>query len=181
MTLDSKIEALLFAHNESLSIPKLSKLLGVSDGEIRGAIVTLTEKLTSRGIVLIESSNGYILGTHPELAPLFEQMRKEELGNELSKASLETLAIILYKEGATRSDIDYIRGVNSTFILRNLTMRGLIEKREHPDDSRKILYIPTPDVMRYMGITNTKELPDYETVVSGLTERQKTDTLTDEE
>ncbi len=181
MTLDSKIEALLFAHSEPLTVQKLAKLLEVSEGDIRDNVSILQEKLTSRGVVLIESSGGYILGTHPDLASLFEQMRKEELGNELSKASLETLAIILYKEGVTRSDIDYIRGVNSTFILRNLTMRGLIEKREHPDDSRKLLYIPTSDLMRYMGITSIKDLPDYEAVLTGLTERQKTEGLAEEE
>lgn len=88
-------------------------------------------------------------------------MRKEELSKDLSKASLETITIILYKNGATRSEIDYIRGVNSSFILRNLAIRGLVEKVPSPDDSRKITYRPTFDLLSYMGVTRIEEIKEF--------------------
>jgi len=101
------------------------------------------------------------LGTNPELSHLIEYLQKEELNKELSKASLETLSIVLYKNGATRADIDYIRGVNSSFTLRALSIRGLVEKTTDPKDARRYIYKPTFDLLSYMGVKNMTELPEY--------------------
>ena len=103
-----------------------------------------------------------MLGTNPEFGSMLEEMRKEELSKELSKASLETIAVILYKEGATRADIDYIRGVNSSFILRNLLIRGLVEKITDPADSRRYLYKPSFDLLSYLGLSKLSLLPEFE-------------------
>jgi len=89
---------------------------------------------------------------------------KEELNKELSKASLETLSIILYKNGVGRSLIDYIRGVNSSFTLRALSIRGLIEKSIDKEDSRRYIYKPTFELLSFMGVKSVEELPDYELV-----------------
>ncbi len=105
-------------------------------------------------------------------------MEKSERGGELSKASLETLAIIVYKNGVTRSEIDYIRGVNSSFILRNLYLRGLISKSEGEKKGRGAKYIPTVDLIRFLGITELTELPGYTDIVSTITgtlEEEETD------
>ena len=88
-------------------------------------------------------------------------MLLKKLSKELSKASLETLSIILYTDKPTRGDIDYIRGVNSSFILRNLLVRGIIEKDIHPEDSRKFIYKPTLDLLRFLGITNVSDLENF--------------------
>ena len=107
-------------------------------------------------------------------------MKKEELSRELSKASLETLTIILYTDGVTRSEIDFIRGVNSSFILRNLSVRGLIEKSD-AKEGRRNAYYPTLDTLAYMGVTRREELPDFDNLhTKFMTELQAalaTDTL----
>jgi len=86
------------------------------------------------------------------------------LNKELSKASLETLSIILYKSGIGRSEIDYIRGVNSSFILRALSVRGLVERNADPKDNRRYIYKPSFELMSYMGIKSLQELPDWQEV-----------------
>ena len=164
MNLDQKIEAILFMKGEPMTIKKLAELSDATKDEITGALNELEIKLQNRGLVLIHKEDSIMLGTHPEFGSMLEEMRKEELSKELSKASLETIAIILYKEGATRSDIDYIRGVNSSFILRNLLVRGLVEKITDPADSRRYLYKPTFDLMSFMGVSKLSELPEFESM-----------------
>jgi len=162
MTLDQKIEAILFMKGEPMTHKKLSELCDASKDEIEVALRDFEAKLQDRGLTLIHKEGSVMLGTNPELGSMLENMRKEELSRELSKASLETIAVILYKEGATRADIDYIRGVNSSFILRNLLVRGLVEKITDPTDSRRYLYKPSYDLMSYLGLSKLSELPEFE-------------------
>jgi len=164
MNLEQKLEAILFFKGESISIKKLSSILEFSEEEIKEAIQNLKNNLENRGIVLLEKENEISLGTNPEISTLIENLQKEELNKELSKSSLETLSIILYKNGVSRSEIDYIRGVNSSFILRALSVRGLIEKSLDPKDTRKIIYKPSFELLSFMGVKNVEELPDYEKV-----------------
>jgi segregation and condensation protein B len=164
MNLEQKLEAILFFKGESISIKKLSSILEISEEEIKEAIQNLKNNLENRGIVLLEKENEISLGTNPEISTLIENLQKEELNKELSKSSLETLSIILYKNGVSRSEIDYIRGVNSSFILRALSVRGLIEKSLDPKDTRKIIYKPSFELLSFMGVKNVEELPDYEKV-----------------
>lgn len=162
--LESKIEAILFFKGEPVSLNKLGEILKVSKSEITGAISNLKTSLGNRGMVLIEKENEIMLGTAPEFGKLIEDLQKEELNKDLSKASLETLSIILYKNGANRSEIDYIRGVNSSFTLRALSIRGLVEKSADPKDSRRYIYKPSFEVLSFMGIKSIEELPDYSEV-----------------
>src|SRR3989344_6123775 len=108
-----KIEALLFVSGEPLSLEKLSKFLKEDKEEVKRAIENLDESLSERGIRVSKNNNEYMLLTAPDL----------------SRATLETLAIIVYKGPLSRSQIDYIRGVNSSFTVRNLMIRGLIERK----------------------------------------------------
>ena len=124
----------------------------------------MKENLKDRGIVLLEKDDEITLGTAPELSKLIEDLQKEELNKELSKASLETLSIILYKNGVSRAEIDYIRGVNSSFTLRALSVRGLIEKTIDTKDNRRYIYKPSFDTLSFMGIKSAEELPDYREV-----------------
>jgi segregation and condensation protein B len=117
---------------------------------------------------LQENDGDITLGTAPLLSELIEKLQKEELNKELSKASLETLSIILYKDGVSRSLIDYIRGVNSSFTLRALSIRGLIEKSVDKLDSRRYIYKPTFLLLSFMGVKSVEELPDYQTINSGI-------------
>lgn len=167
--LESQIEGLLFYKGEDISIHKLSELLKVTLSEIEEALKLLTLSLENRGLVLVRKEDRVVLGITGELSPLIESIRKDEISKELSKAALETLSIILYKNGISRSEIDYIRGVNSSFILRNLLVRGLVEKFIDSKDNRRILYRPTFDTLSYMNITRISELPNYNEIVASLT------------
>ena len=110
------------------------------------------------------------LTTITEASELIKQITKEELTKDLGKAALETLAIVLYQGPISRADIDYIRGVNSSFILRNLMIRGLIERMNNPNDPRGYLYRPTFELLSHLGITSVKELPEFDTVQENLTD-----------
>lgn len=167
--LESRIEGLLFYKGEDVSIKKLAELLAVSESDIEEALKKLEVSLIGRGLVLVRKEDRVVLGISGELSSLIESIRKEEISKELSKATLETLSIVLYKNGVSRSEVDYIRGVNSSFILRNLLVRGLVEKVIDSKDSRKILYRPTFDTLSYMNITSIDQLPNYDQVLSSLT------------
>src|SRR3989338_3910747 len=168
MNLELKIEAVLFWKGEPFSRKKLSEILKVDQVEINDSIERLKESLKDRGIVLLEKENEISLGTMPELSKLIEDLQKEELNKELSKASLETLSIVLYKNGVSRAEIDYIRGVNSSFTLRALSVRGLIEKTTDPKDSRRYIYSPSFELLSFMGVKSVEELPDYSEVNNGI-------------
>lgn len=170
MELESKIEGLLFYKGEDVQVKKLAELLNAKEEEIEEALKKLEESLKGRGLVLVRKEDRVVLGITSELSSLIESIRKDEITKELSKASLDTLSIILYKNEVARSEIDYIRGVNSSFILRNLLVRGLIERIVDPKDSRRLLYHPTFDTLSYMGITSLEQLPNYAEVRSQLQE-----------
>lgn len=154
------VEAILFWRGDPMTVAALAKIIGTTTEVIKEALVQLKTILSERGIVLIEHGDEFTLGTNPESASLIEKVRTEELSKDLGKASLETLSIILYQGPIRRSEIDYIRGVNSNFILRNLLIRGLIE-RKVTKDSRTPEYTPTIDLLRFLGITQVTELDNY--------------------
>jgi len=164
MEIEKKIEAILFWKGEPVSRKKLGEILKVEQTEINKGIEKLKENLAGRGIVLLEKENDISLGTAPEFSKLIENLQKEELNKELSKASLETLSIILYKNGANKSEIDYIRGVNSSFTLRALSVRGLVEKSTDERDNRRYIYKPSFETLSFLGIKSVEELPDYASV-----------------
>jgi segregation and condensation protein B len=94
-------------------------------------------------------------------------MRKNELKQDIGKAGAETLAIILYQEPITRSAIDRIRGVNSSFILRNLQIRGLIERVPNPAGNGNA-FACTPSLLAHLGLTSKSQLPDFARVADSL-------------
>ncbi len=164
MKLESQIEALLFWKAEPVSIKKLTTLLNKNEDEIKLAIAILVESLKERGITLIQLENEVTLGTAKEASDLIKTLTKEELIKDLGKAGLETLSIILYQGPLSRAEIDYIRGVNSQFILRNLLVRGLIERVDNPKDQRSFLYKPSLELISYLGISKIEDLPEFELV-----------------
>ncbi|MCR4334705.1 MAG: SMC-Scp complex subunit ScpB [Patescibacteria group bacterium] len=164
ITLDAQVEAMLFWKGESLSIKKLAMIFKKESKEIEDAIINLEEKLKDRGLVLIHKDDEIILGANPEMSSFIEELTKEELNRELGKAGLETLSIVLYQGPITRGEIDYIRGVNSNLILRNLLIRGLVEKIINPKDARSFMYRPTFELLQYLGISKTKDAPNYQKI-----------------
>ena len=161
MNTEQKIEAILFYKNEPLTHKELAKTLEVDIDVVRNALSNLKSSYTNKGIVLIEMNHTVAFGTHPELSEIIQKMQKEELSRELGRAGLETLSIILYKGPVARREIDHIRGVNSGFIVRNLLIRGLIERTESGMGERSFSYKPTLTLLKHLGVTSVKDLPEY--------------------
>ena len=161
MTLDQKIEAILFFRGEPVKLKKLSEILEVDVAEIKRGVDLLQDRLQTGALTLITKEDEVMLATRSEVAPLIESLVKEELSRDLGKAGLETLSIVLYKGPITRREIDYIRGVNSQFILRNLLVRGLVEKITDEKDERRFLYKPTFELLQSLGVSAISELPEY--------------------
>jgi len=166
----AKLEALLFIHGEPISMKKISLLLDVS-AENAEALVSGIEaalKDQNRGLVLIKSGGKVQLATKSEFAPMLEEFIKAELSENLTPAALEVLTIISYLGPVAKSKIEYIRGVNSSFMLRNLMLRGLVERAADPDRPQSFVYKLTFESLRHLGVTNESELPDYENAKSVL-------------
>jgi len=164
MNIAAHIEALLFWKAEPVSIKKLSTLLDVGTDAIHAGLQELEHNLIGRGLTLVRTDDEVLLGTSPEIAPLIEKLTKDELTRDLGKAGLETLSIILYQGPIARADIDYIRGVNSQFIIRNLLIRGMIERVDNPTDARSFLYKTTVQLLAHLGISSIDKLPEYENI-----------------
>src|SRR3989344_5907696 len=128
MTIEQKIEALLFYSGEPLAVKELATILNETKEDVTAALTTLEQALSGRGLRIIILDDSVELRIAPELSDMIHGLEREERSRPLGKAGSETLSIILYKGPVTRAEIDYIRGVNSTFILRNLLIRGLVEK-----------------------------------------------------
>jgi segregation and condensation protein B len=161
LELEKKIEAILFWKGEPVSIKKLSQIFEKLEEEISTALKNLETSLAGRGIVLIFKEDEVALGTSKDVSELIEKLTKEELVRDLGKAGLETLSIIIYQGPISRAEIDYIRGVQSNFIVRNLMIRGLIEKVPNPKDQRSFLYKPTFEMLSFMGLTKIEDMPSY--------------------
>lgn len=181
LSLPATLEAVLFTSGEPMEKKVLIELLGVSDDMLTAGLTELSSVLASRGLSLIETKYEVELRTSPEAAPVIKQLRESDLSRDLGKAGLETLAIILYQDGATRSDIDWVRGVNSTAALRSLLLRGLIERGEDPTDRRRAHYSPTVDALAHLGIARKEELPRYGEFAGTLAARAATESMAPED
>ena len=164
MDTSALIEALLFSKAEPWTALELGKTLEKTAEEITSALGELESKLQNRGVILMRTGESITLGTHPDASTIIEKIYKEELSKGLSKASIETLSIVMYGDEITRGKIDYLRGVNSGFILRSLLVRGLIERKPYPRDRKSFMYIPTIQLLASLGVANIKDLPEYERI-----------------
>lgn len=163
MSLKSKIESLLFISAKPMTANQLSDILGSNAKEVVAAGDDLVEeyKTKKQGIQIIKNGSKFQMVSAPENAKEVQKFIKDETTGELSRPSMETLTIIAYRGPIAKIDLDRIRGVNCSLIVRNLMLRGLIEGRT--DKKRKdILYSVTFDFIRFLGINNIEELPDYE-------------------
>ncbi len=159
------LEALLFIHGEPLTYKKIQSVLGIeAREEIDALIAELAARLTSeeRGLQLISDREKIQLATKPAFNSILETFVKEEISEELSPASVEALSIIAYLGPISRAKLEYLRGVNSSVILRSLMIRGLIERFPDPEHPAIFLYRPTFDLMKYLGVQEKETLPEYE-------------------
>lgn len=169
ISLAGKIEAILFHEGRPVSLSRLAKLLEVQKEELSEALTQLDNDLANRGISLLRHQSSVQLVTAAEASPVLEQMYAETMQGDLSKAAAETLALVMYRPGVSKSDIDYIRGVNSQFVLRNLLLRGLI-KKDRSSGKAVACYEPTSDTLRLFGASTLDQLPAQEELVNRLNE-----------
>lgn len=160
----AKLEALLFVYGEPLAYKKIAKFLDVKADEARELAAALADHLKNReaGLALLVDEEKVQLVTHADFGSLLEEIIKEEFNEELSPASLETLSIILYAAPVSRAELEYIRGVNSSFTLRSLLLRGLIERSPDPHRPNAFVYNPSFEVLKYLGVGRREELPEFE-------------------
>jgi len=167
MPIDILIEGFLFYKSAPQKKQTLIKLLGISNEELISATLVLKERLNAGAVRLLETDDQLHLVTCQEIAPIIVAVRKNEMKADISKAGAETLAIILYQEPVSRADIDRIRGVNSAFILRNLLIRGLVE-RNHNKNRGAFEFTISPSLLGHLGVTSKRELPDYSVVAEAV-------------
>ncbi len=160
----ASLEALLFIYGEPLAVKKIAMLLGGEAKEVLEAARMLREMLASdeRGLTLIEHDGELQLATKAIFGTLLQTVLKAELNESLTPAALETLSIITYAGPVGRAEIDYIRGVNSSFIIRALLLRGLITREGDPARANAYLYVPSILLLQHLGVSRTSELPEYE-------------------
>ncbi len=150
------IYTLLFTTGDSWRFSDLEQTLQIDRDSIEIALKELDEQILNHPVMLLIYNESVTLVTRPEYREFLKQVEKNETIKEFSKGALETLALIAYRGPITRSDIDYIRGVNSQFMLRNLLIRGMIEK------APKNTYRITLDALRFLGVESPEQLPQFE-------------------
>lgn len=160
--LAAKIEAVLFVSTKPVSVKFLANACKCQIDEVGIAIDELAKErnVDSSGIHIVIGDEGVTLATNPSFASTVENLSKEDVESELTRPSLETLTIVAYRGPITKPEIEAIRGINCTLILRNLLMRGLIDENE---DTVKLqpVYSLTNDALRYLGLHSVNELADY--------------------
>lgn len=160
LSLESRLEALLFVAPGTVTIKQLAESLGVAPREVEKALATLEESYKERGIRLQRHKGELRLTSAPQTAELVEHFLDLEATTRLSAAALECLAIVAYQQPITHPQIDAVRGVNSDSSLRLLLTHSLIEeigRAEGP--GRPILYATTPEFLQHFGLSKLEELP----------------------
>ncbi len=159
INLENILEALLFTYGDGLDISKLAAAVKKSTAETEIALKNLKNNLAERGVKLINKGPEWQMVTAGNAAMYIEKLVKSELRDELSPASVEVLSIVAYKNGATRTEIETIRGVNSIYAIRNLALRGLVEKSAgEPKSPRYQISLAT---LRKLGLEKIEHLPRF--------------------
>lgn len=179
LALSSQLEAVLFASGEPLTKVRLAKLFDTSAESVQEALDALRTMLDGRGLSLVETDGEVELRTSSEASDAIKRLRESELSRDLGKASLETLALILYKGSATRGEIDWVRGVNSAAAVRALSLRGLVERYDDPDDKRRARYRATVGALSHLGVEKREQLPRYTELSEMLSTEEKKALLTE--
>jgi segregation and condensation protein B len=160
LSLAAKIEAMLFVSAEPVPVAQLSQALDVTASVVERGLKELEEILSTRGLRLQRNAGRVQLTTSPELAELVELFLGLEATTHLSRAALETLAIIAYQQPCTRPQVDSIRGVNSDGMMKSLLSKGLVQESGRTDGpGRPILYATTPEFLQHFGLGSITELP----------------------
>lgn len=160
---ESALEALLFVYGEPMPRKKICDLLSVTTSELDAITASLKQRLSDdkSGLMIAESGERLALATAPAHSELLEKLFKKEFSEELTPAAQETLAIIAYAGPVTRAEIEYIRGVNSSFTIRNLLVRGVVERGSAAGSGGIYSYRLSFDALKHLGLSKIEDLPEY--------------------
>jgi len=171
------LEALLFASDAPVGLSTLVEVLDGPDAatvadELRAMAREFEE--SGRGVTVAEIAGGYQLLSRKECAPWIERMLRSRRKVRLSRAGLETLAIVAYKQPVTKVEIDSIRGVDSSGSLHTLLERGLVTiKGRSKGVGRPLVYATSTEFLSYMGINDLADLPELKELGPVLEERER--------
>ncbi len=158
------IESLLFAIGEPLEFKKIAKLIGIDKDEVKKIVEELKNDYGAeeKGVKILVGPTSVEMVASPKTPEIIEQFFKNERQENLTDAASETLAIIAYRGPITKVEIEDIRGVNCSFILRNLLIRGLIERETNPKDNMSFIYKISLDFLKHLGLEKIEDLPNFE-------------------
>ncbi|MFA5962149.1 MAG: SMC-Scp complex subunit ScpB [Parcubacteria group bacterium] len=159
----SIIESILFVSGEPMKLLKLAKVSDATEAEVEEAIAKLNEDYAKgRGLLIVRIKDELQLVTNPENAEFVAELVKSEIQENLSQAALEVLSIVAYRGPMTRAEIEAIRGVNCSFTIRALLIRGLMDRTENIKDNRRYIYSVSLDFLKKLGMDSVEKLPDWE-------------------
>ncbi|CAB4671381.1 unannotated protein [freshwater metagenome] len=160
-SLSAAIEALLLLADEPMSIVALAQATRQTTDEVESAVRALVVEYDQaiRGFDLREIAGGWRYYTRADCSPVVERYVLDGQQARLTQASLETLAVIAYRQPVTRGRVGAVRGVNVDGVIRTLIARGLIEEAGHEDESQAILYRTTSTFLERLGIASLDDLP----------------------
>lgn len=164
MSLISKIESLLFVSHKPLSIKKIALHVATPPKEVEECLHVLMEKyqdMEDNGILLVRNSDQFQFVSSPRNTLMVQEYLKEDISGELTRPAVETLSIIAYRGPIAKSELEQIRGINCSLILRNLLIRGLVEAKEDKTRMEKT-YTISFDFLEHLGMQSTSQLPDFE-------------------
>ncbi len=162
LKLEAKIETILFVSAKPLTLKSVADLCGVKVSAVTIALATLAEKYAEEnsGLVLVDNGKTVLLGSKPELSKLVAELSTSEYFGELTHPQIETLAIIAYRQPVAKSELELLRGINCSLILRNLSLRDLVEEEKGAKPG-EIYFRLSLEAMKYLGLAKVSELPDY--------------------
>ena len=171
----SVIESVVFASGKPLAVSRLAKIVGTSVSNAETVLSALEKEYAEmqRGLRLVRKGTTVQMVTAPENAKTVGKLFQKETAEKLSDVALETLAIVAYRGPVVRADIEAVRGVNCTYILRNLLLRGLIERNEPAKGTRQGTYEISVELLRHLGVHSVKDLPSFDDLSEGIARVEK--------
>jgi segregation and condensation protein B len=161
--LESQLESLLFVSAKPMTVKQLADLSQAEESAVESACEALSSYYNEAksGLDLVKNNHKYQMVTRADNAEAVKAYLGSEINSELSRPSLETLTIIAYRGPIVKSDLDKIRGINCSMIIRNLLLRGLIEAKGNRNDG-ETSYEVSFDFLKFLGVNDLQELPDYQ-------------------
>ena len=162
--LKNNIESLIFVSGKPISFKRLAQITKSDISKVKESVSVLQQEYqdNNKGVRFVIQASSVQMVSAPENGPVVKTFLTYELQENLSAAALETLAIVAYRGPITRARIEAIRGVNCIYILRNLLIRGLVDKRKSEKDARMSIYEVSFDFLRHLGVAKVQDLPEFD-------------------